>query len=189
MTLATADVAVSTLWRISRHSSGEPFFGRSAGNRFDDRSPVKSRRFGTCYCGFDLPTAIAETVLHDEIAQRGQFSLAYSQVDGRQLVRFAGDRLVLADLTGVALKTLGADGSISTVTPYSLPQRWAMAVHRHPQHVDGILYVSRHLNDRKAAVVFERARARLGTARYTPLANVAGALSAMALLHVSFDYA
>ena len=31
------------------------------------------------------------------------------------------------------------------------------ALHAHPQNLDGIIYMSRHLNDRKAVVVFDRA--------------------------------
>ncbi|HET7131670.1 MAG TPA: RES domain-containing protein, partial [Gammaproteobacteria bacterium] len=69
-----------------------------------------------------------------------------------------------------------------------LPQLWAMAVHRHPQVVDGIYYISRHLNDRPAVAVFNRAAAKLGAAAYTPLSKARGALAAIAELHISFDY-
>ncbi len=91
-------------------------------------------------------------------------------------------------LTGVALKTLGGEGSLSTITPYRLAQSWAMAVHRHPQQVDGILYMSRHLNDRQAVVVFDRAGVRLGAATYTPLPRARGVMEAVAGLRISFDY-
>lgn len=189
LSLPTQTLAASKLFRVSRFASGEPFFGRTASNRFDDRSAPKSRRFGTCYCGLDLPTALAETLLHDEIAVRGGFSLPWGELASRQLVRFRGGAsLVLADLTGVALKTLGGDGSLSTVTPYRLPQAWAMAVHRHPQQVDGILYMSRHLNDRQAVVLFDRAAAKLGTAAFTPLPRARRVMEAVAGLRISFDY-
>jgi hypothetical protein len=83
--LATKTVSVSSLCRVSRYASREPFFGRSASNRFDDHSRSRSRRFGTCYCGFDLETAIAETVLHDDLAVKGAFSVSYSDFASRQL--------------------------------------------------------------------------------------------------------
>ena len=124
--LTTKTVSVSGLYRVTRFSSGEPFFGHSAANRFDDRSRPKKRRFGTCYCGFDLETAIAETVLHDEMPVKGKFSVPYGDFAARHLVRFKGTSLVLANLTGSALKTLVGDGSLSTVMPYDLPQLWAM---------------------------------------------------------------
>lgn len=161
VSLPTRTVDASRLVRISRHASGEPYFGAKAANRFDD--PAKS--FGTCYLAFDLLTAIAETVLHDEVPQNGRFQVAKGDFESRQIVRFpGGEDLQLADFTGIALKTLVGDGSISTVLPYTLPQRWAAAVHGHPAAVDGICYVSRHLNDRKAVVVFERAAGKLGAA-------------------------
>lgn len=190
VTLPTRTVSAARLYRVSRFATGEPYFGKAASNRFDDRSSVRSRRYGTCYFGLDLETAIAETVLHDEIPVRGRFSVAYSDFASRQQIRLkSGGSLVLADLTGVALKTIGADGSLSTIMPYGLPQLWSMAVHRHPQWVDGIFYVSRHLNDRKAVVVFERAAAKLGTPVYTPLPKAPSIFRATSSLHISFDYA
>ena len=64
ISLETVEVQVESLYRISKHASGEPYFGRSAGNRFDDNSRPPSKRYGTCYLGLTLQVAIAETVLH-----------------------------------------------------------------------------------------------------------------------------
>jgi hypothetical protein len=188
LALPTVEVAVGRLFRISRFSSGEPFFGRSAGNRLDDRSPVKSKRFGTCYCGLDLEVAIAETILHDEMPDRGHFKIAYSEFSNRHLVRFAGDKLVLANLTGASLKSLAGDGSMSTIMPYRLPQLWSMAIHRHPSNVDGIIYMSRHVNDKKAVVIFDRARGKINSAVHTSLPMVRGALATVVGLRISFNY-
>ena len=49
--LRTVQVLPSKLYRISRFSSGEPHFGKSAANRFDDPDRIRSKRFGTCYLG------------------------------------------------------------------------------------------------------------------------------------------
>ena len=54
-----------------------------------------------------------------------------------------------------------------------------MAVHQHPEAVDGILYMSRHLNTDKALVLFDRARPKLTSARYTPFVDYPGALAAV----------
>jgi hypothetical protein len=188
LTLPTVEVAVGRLFRVSRFSSREPFFGRSAGNRFDDRNPAKSKRFGTCYCGLDLEVAIAETILHDEIPDRGHFKIAYSEFSNRHLVRFEGDELVLANLTGASLKSLAGDGSMSTITPYRLPQLWSMAIHRHPLNVDGIIYMSRHVNDKKAVVIFDRARGKINHAAHTSLPMARGALATVVGLRISFNY-
>lgn len=184
--LATVSIPAADLFRISKFPSGEPYFGRARANRFDDPTRVKKRRFGTCYCGLDLETAIAETLLHDEMPVRGTFKLSFTHFESHQLVGFEGDELILADLTGAALKTMGGDGSLSTMVPYRVPQRWALAAYRHPQSVDGIRYISRHLNDRYALVVFDRALSKIGTAHYTPLSTAPGIKRALAQLHVSF---
>jgi hypothetical protein len=185
--LTTTSVAATSLYRVSRHASGEPFFGRTGLNRFDDRSRPKKARYGTCYCGLDLETAVAETILHDLMPVRGRFSVPFHEFESRQLVRFDGSPLLLANLTGTSLKTLVGDSALSTITPYELPQQWAMAIHRHPQRVDGLLYMSRHLNDRKAVVVFDRASTKLGSATYQPLLSARSVHAVIADLHVSFD--
>lgn len=154
--LHTVQVDPASLHRISRHESGEPYFGRSGANRFDD----PDRRFGTCYFGLSVACAFAETILHDEIGEDG-FDLALEQM-ARIHYRFrAGAPLMLADLTGASLKRLGGTGELSTILPYDLPQAWAQAVHAHPACAHGILYQSRHMNDQKALVGFERARLKL----------------------------
>jgi hypothetical protein len=185
--LTTKTISASSLYRVSRYTSGEPFFGRTALNRFDDRSRPKKGRFGTCYCGLDIETAVAETVLHDLMPVNGRFSVPFNEFESRQLVRFSGSSLVLANLTGASLKTLVGDGALSTITPYDLPQQWAMAIYRHPQRVDGLLYMSRHLNDRQAVVVFSRAEAKLGTATYGPLMSARSIHTVIQELHISFD--
>lgn len=177
-------VNAARLVRVSRHDSGEPYFGRSAANRFDD----PSRHFGTCYLGFDVLTAVAETALHDEVPLRGRFRVARQDFESRQIVRFPHSELLrLADFTGVALKTLLGDSSISTVLPYDLPQQWAAAVHAHPSELDGICYVSRQVNDRKAVVIFDRASAKLRSASYERLGTWTGLTRLRNTLHI--DYA
>lgn len=186
--LRTIGIAPAKLFRVSRHDSGEPFFGRRAANRFDDPSVPPSRRFGTCYFGLSLVVAIAETVLHDEMPARGMFRIAVQEFESRFLVKFAGEDLVLADLTGVALKTLAGDGSMSTVKPYTLPQLWSRAIYPHRQHVDGMVYMSRHVNDEKAVVLFDRAAPKLQVPRYRPLPDAPGAARAAMALRIKFSY-
>jgi len=166
-TLTTKEISPSTLLRISRYDTGEPYFGRSGGNRFDD--PRKRGRYGTCYFGFDLHCAFAETVLHDEVAdlELGGFPLVTTELE-RYVLSFTGRPLNVAVLHGVPLKNLGGDGALSTVVPYDIPQQWSAAVYRHRQHVDGFLYMSRHLNTSEALVLFDRAAPRLELSAAVP---------------------
>ncbi|MCA7964082.1 RES family NAD+ phosphorylase [Burkholderia cenocepacia] len=166
-TLTTREVAPTELVRISRYATGEPYFGRSGGNRFDD--PRKRRRYGTSYFGFDLHCAFAETVLHDEVADLalGGFPLVTTELD-RYVLSFDGAPLTVAVLHGLPLKNLGGDGALSTTMPYDVPQRWSLAVHRHPRRVDGFLYMSRHLNTSEALVLFDRAGPKLSLGNAVP---------------------
>lgn len=120
--LEIVELPVERLFRISRHDSGEPYFGKSAGNRFDDNSHPPSRRFGTCYLGVSLCGAIAETVLHDLMPEGGHFTVPPGELESKHVIRFQGGILRLAKLTGVALKRVVGSSDISTVVPYDLPQ-------------------------------------------------------------------
>ncbi|MHB1077182.1 RES family NAD+ phosphorylase [Thiobacillus sp.] len=177
----------SQLIRLSPSSSGEPYFGVAGANRFDDYRKPKSGRFGTCYLGTSLSVAFAESVLHDEVAVKGKFAIATQRLEGRYVVLFSGDDLTLADLTGVSLKRLGADGAISAITPYDIPQRWSVALHKHPALIDGFLYVSRHLNTGKAVVLFDRAKSKLKAEKYERLPDYPGALRAATDFGLSFE--
>ena len=187
--ISTVQVLPARLYRISRFGSGEPFFGRSASNRFDDPHRTKSSRFGTCYLGLSLEVAIAETILHDELPVRGRFEIAAQEIEDRYAVRFRGEPLTLVDLTGIALKALIGTGAISTTMPYDVPQRWSRALHSHPVGADGIIYMSRHVNTERAVVVFDRARTKLAAPSYASLAGTKGALQALINLRVSARFA
>lgn len=163
-----------SLKRIGRRNTGEPYFGRHAANRFDD----PSKCFGACYCGLQLDTAIAESVLHDALPEKGHFRIRQEEIETRYLVTFAAgaDRgiLRLADLTGQHLKRIGGNNSLSAEHPYDVTQQWAAAVHEHPANVDDFLFVSKQLNDKRAAVLFDRAQRKFGVPTYTPLAKTRG---------------
>jgi hypothetical protein len=182
--LKTSAIAVSRLFRVSRHATGEPYFGRSGANRFDD----PARGYGTCYCGFDLQTAIAETVLHDLQPTGAIYAVSQADFESRYLVRFTGTELKMVVFHGVAAKTLAGDGTISTVMPYGLPQQWSEAIHDHPDQFDGILYMSRQVNDRKAAVVFDRAAKAFTGCKATDLKSAPGVAAAKASLGISFAF-
>lgn len=146
----------SVLYRVSTHDTGEPYFGRSRGNRFDDPGAKKANRFGTCYLGLNLTVAIAESLLHNVEPDNGRFVVPVSEIDARYAFRFSGPELRLANLTGTPLLLLNGNAEISGTTDYKLTQKWARAVYEHPERVDGFLYMSRRVNDSVAVVLFER---------------------------------
>ena len=82
-----------------------------------------------------------------------------AELTERSVVRFACDRrktLVLADLTGAALKALGLNNDISASADYTASQAWARAIHGACPRWDGIRYVSRQMNKGFAHAIFER---------------------------------
>ncbi len=169
-------VAPASLVRISRYNTNEPYFGKSGGNRFDDPQAV----YSTSYFGFTLPCAFAETVLHDEIAGPTGFKLTADQLD-RYVLTFQGELLNVAALYGPHLKNLGGNAAVSSMTPYDIPQQWSRAVHDHPAHVDGFLYMSNHLNDQKALVVFDRAKGKLVVSTSVKFEQHPGAAQVLAI--------
>ncbi len=81
----------------------------------------------------------------------------------RSVVRFTCERrktLVLVDLTGEALKSLGLNNDISASADYSASQAWAQAIHGAGSRWDGIRYVSRQMNKGFAFAIFERSGLR-----------------------------
>jgi RES domain len=68
--------------------------------------------------------------------------------------------LVLADLTGEALKALGLNNDISATDDYAIPQAWARAIHDAGPRWDGIRYISRQMNKGYAYALFDRSGLR-----------------------------
>ena len=152
-------IEVASLVRLSRHPATEPYW--SAGvYRFDDPEPGRAGAFGTCYTASSIEVAFAESVIHESGRfVGGGYEVPAAELTERSVVRFACPRrktLVLADLTGAALKSLGLNNDISASADYTASQAWAQAIHETAPHWDGIRYVSRQMNKGFAYAIFER---------------------------------
>lgn len=157
LVLNIVQVQPNALCRVSRHDSNEPHYAISGDRRFDDIDPNVSDRFGTCYLGFEYAVAFAESVLHNAEPQKGVFHIPTAEVADRFLLSFKGSgKLKLANMTGTHLLRLGGNGELSGTPHYAKPQAWAKAVAGHPANVDGMIYMSRRINDRPAVVLFNR---------------------------------
>ncbi len=156
-------VEVASLVRLSRHPATEPYW--SAGvYRFDESDPGRADAFGTCYTASTVEVAFAESVIH-ECGRfiRGSYEVPATELTERSVVRFARVRrksLVLADLTGAALKALGLNNDISASADYTASQAWARAIHGASPRWDGIRYVSRQMNKGFAYAIFKRSGLR-----------------------------
>jgi hypothetical protein len=152
-------IEVASLVRLSRHPATEPYW--SAGvYRFDDPEPDRAGAFGTCYTASSIDVAFAESVIHESGRfVVGSYEVPAAELTARSVVRFACPRrktLVLADLTGAALKSLGLNNDISASADYTASQAWAQAIHDAGPRWDGIRYVSRQMNKGFAYAIFER---------------------------------
>lgn len=152
-------IEVASLVRLSRHPISEPYW--SAGvYRFDDSEAGRVGAFGTCYAASSIEVAFAESVIHESGRfVGGSYEVAVAELTGRSVVHFVCVRrktLVLADLTGAALKSLGLNNDISASADYAASQAWARAIHGASPRWDGIRYVSRQMNKSAAYAIFER---------------------------------
>jgi len=151
-------VGAASLLRLSKHPKTEPWWSRGI-YRFDGPA---LRGFGTCYATDSLSVAFAESVIHDDAWFRnGHHEVPAEALKARHLVhlgRPSKPDLLLADLTGTALKTLGLNNDISAGSDYAISMAWALAIHECNAKWDGIRYVSRQRNDRFAVALFERSR-------------------------------
>lgn len=141
-------------------------FGRSGGNRYDDRA----LRFGTLYVGFDLATALMESVFRGHRwNHRAKRVITRTEVYAR-MVRAIGvlEPLSLADLTapGVMASQFGLNLSQLASRRYVHTQRIAGLLHALPEpdgapRFDGVLYPSRNNHPAACAALFDRAAEKL----------------------------
>lgn len=156
-------IEVASLVRLSRQPATEPYW--SAGvHRFDDPQPGRAGVFGTCYTASSIEVAFAESVIHESGRfVGGCYEVPTAELTERSVVRFCCARrktLVLADLTGAALKSLGLNNDISACADYTTSQAWAQAIHGASARWDGIRYVSRQMNQGFAYAIFARSGLR-----------------------------
>ena len=128
--------------------------------------------FGVMYAAFSLEVCFAETLLRTRAYRRPADQptlIDESELCSRGIAQLAGERLMLADLTGSGLVRLHVDGSISTTPRYNIPRQGARALWKHPRRVDGIRYVSRFMNSQLAVALFDRCREKLSVHDASPL--------------------
>ena len=138
-------------------------------NRFD----ASDLSFATLYAAETLAVCFVETLLRGDEKQEplvgGRTLLPESELRDRDVVVFDMASGKLAKFYGQFLKNLGGDATVCSVRIYDVPQTWSLALHAHPQKVDGFAYMSRHMNTKQAVVLFERVKSRLKVLDRSPL--------------------
>ena len=156
-------IEVASLVRLSRFPASEPYWSAGA-YRFDEPDTDGADAIDTCYTASTIEVAFAESVIHEcGRFAKGSYEVPAAELTERSVVRFACERrktLLLADLTGAALKALGLNNDISASADYTASQAWARAIHGASPRWDGIRYVSRQMNRGFAYAIFERSGLR-----------------------------
>ena len=155
--LSEVRIPASSLVRLSKYPATEPHWSKGR-YRFD--GPDGPGGFGTTYAADSLGVAFCESVIHEcSWFSGGKYNVPMADLTARHIIELARPskpELVLANLTGRALKKLGLNNDISASDDYAIPMAWARAIHDCNAKWDGILYVSRQHNDCKAVALFER---------------------------------
>jgi len=102
--------------RLSRRPATEPWWS-SGVYRFDGPEAGEPGAFGTCYAASSLEVAFAESVIHETaLFVGGRHQVPLAELTERSVVHFHCERrktLLLADLSGAALKALGLNNDLS----------------------------------------------------------------------------
>ena len=147
----------SAFIRVYRLDRAELEFSRSPAGRFN----APGGEYGVLYAGSDPHCAFIETFGRD-LRHR---LVAGVELKARALARIElRRRLRLVDLSGPGLATLGADGRLCT-GDYAIAQRWSLALWRHPDQPDGLLWRSRFDPSRTCVAIYQRAGPPAVTAR------------------------
>ncbi len=140
--LQAVHVPADSLLRLTRYPNTEPYWSRGR-YRFD--GPAAPGGFGTCYAASDVTVAFCESVIHESAwFNNGRWVVPADDLTSRHIVtlqRPEQPTLVLADLTGQALKQLGLNNDISASDDYAASMAWAQAIHDGDTRWDGLLYV------------------------------------------------
>ena len=169
MTLPRFVVPAGTLLQHvsrTRYRGTALHFGCDATCRYD--APDKS--YGVLYLGFDLATALMESVFHKHRwSRRGRRNISQAEVSAR-MVRAVGSvvAIELMDLTapGAVVRHFGLNLTQLASRRYVHTQRiskevWELRDHAGTQIFDGILYPSRNNYPEACIALFESARPKV----------------------------
>lgn len=153
------------LYRVHRSVHDPIFFGPGAGNQPSFRFDSAKSLFGVLYVASKPDAALIETLLRNP----ARLTVSSREIDIRSLsVLELGRDINLVDATGSGLSKIGVTAALFT-GPYDVCGVWADALYSHPDHVDGLLFPSRHNPAEECIALFERPGYGLKTVETTHL--------------------
>lgn len=161
-TLPWTEIAEGALgYRCHRVGVGALYFGPASAtpdSRFHDPLGV----FKVCYIAARPMGALVETFLRElPVRAVAEVDLRSRAITGIRLQRSL--RVVQAHGKGLArlgtTAAIGAAKNLTATNPYEHSQKWARALHDHPDQPDGIEYMSSHDDTLRCLALFDRASA------------------------------
>ncbi|MDB5963340.1 MAG: hypothetical protein JWP59_4634 [Massilia sp.] len=153
------DLTTTELLRIHNRKRGPIFYNSTTASKVVFRFDAPAAQYGVLYCAQSFDTCMAETIV------RARFEnvvlplvLTESELSERSVTAITADRpgtLKLADFTVNCLH-LGLTGQVMAHPTYGESNAWSLAVHNHPQTVDGIYFRSRYANAPSIALFEDR---------------------------------
>jgi hypothetical protein len=138
------------LYRFHDKQFNPLFFDRTPDSRFN----AGNGTFGVMYVAIERRGAFAETFLRNV----GSTVIPEAFVDSKACAILPLRRPLRAvRFRGYGLAPIGATATLCSSPSYEIPQEWSRALHAHPDHVDAILYASRHDDEQLCLAVFDRA--------------------------------
>jgi hypothetical protein len=145
------------LHRIHRADLDPLFFGPAPGSPPAGRWDAPVGEFGVCYLAEEPYVAFAETFLRVP----GIFSVGEEDLGVRSVARFhVVQPIRLVAFHGAGLAKVGATAAVCS-GPHEVSRAWSLALHAHPDEVDGIRYRARHDDDGFAVALFDRSGASI----------------------------
>ena len=130
----------------------------------DYRFNAPNEQFAVLYVAEELKGAFAETLLRHPgktlIDQRDIDAKAVSEIEIRS-------QLKLVKLYGHGLVRVGATATVAS-GDYAVSQAWSIALWRHPQKPDGIIYRANHDNDQICLALFGHTRKHVRVVKTVP---------------------
>jgi RES domain len=160
--------AGSKWWRIHRSDHKPVFFGPANPSIPIFRFDAPGGEYRILYLGQSLSAAFVETLLRNPTIP----FLERSELEQRSVSGLTNRHpLKFVDLSAGGLSKIGIDNRITTGS-YEISGAWALALWRHAEKPDGILYRSRHDPGHLCAAIFDRAHCQFDISATTPLMNI-----------------
>jgi hypothetical protein len=164
----TIVAAGSKWWRVHRTARPPVFFGPAPGQPPTYRFDAPDGEFRVLYVGQSLSAAFVETLLRNP---RIPF-IERSELEERSVAVLNNENeLKLVDVRGGGLSHIGVDNRLATGS-YDVAGRWALALWRHADTPDGILYRSKHDPNHICAAIFDRDHCKFVVSTTTPLVDI-----------------